>query len=262
MAVATVCFHVYCALLDTAIMSGPITKFCVITVGRAGSTSLMNVLEAFPDVAVPNKNIPCVDNELVHPKRVQEHMKRYAELCGTPITGPEQLFDCFFAYNAAFAYAGFKTMPNRHKNLGAFVSRPDIRFITLTRQDIASTVASFLMAMKTDSWRRFGEPQQATWKFVAEQDGPAARNNLAYVLLSLDQLHRVPNAIRLAYEDLCDPAYRCPALDDFFGRPIKLDNPQPPTSASTYVENWDEFRAFIDEGTHARVAQAKRRPGA
>lgn len=252
----------YTALLrDTTIMSDQTKKFCVLTVGRAGSTSLMNVLECFPDIAVPNKNIPCVDNELVHPKRVQEHLKRYSALCGAPITSPDQLIDCFFAHNAAFAYAGFKTMPNRHKNLAAFVARPDIRFITLKRQDIASTVASFLLAMKTDSWRRFGEPPQTTWKFVAAQDGPPARNNLTYILHSLAQLSRVPNAIRLTYEELCDPHFHSPALDDFFGRPIKLDDPKPPTSASTYVENWDEFRAFIDEASRTFAAQAGQKPG-
>jgi hypothetical protein len=222
----------------------------------------MNVLERFPDIAVPNKNIPCVDNELVHPKRVREHLQRYAALCGKPIATPEQLIDCFYAYNAAFAYAGFKTMPNRHKHLGAFVARPDIRFITLVRRDIASTVASFLLAMKTDSWRRFGEPQQATWKFVAAQDGPPVRNNLAYVLHSLAQLSRVPNAIRLTYEELCDPRFQSPPLDAFFGRPIKLDDPKPPTSASAYVENWDEFRAFIDEASRALASPAGRSPEA
>ncbi len=231
-------------------------RFCVLTVGRAGSTSLMNVLEKFPDVAVPNKNIPCVDNELFHPKRVQAHMQRYAELCGTPITGQRQLIDCFFAHNAGMAYAGFKTMPNRHKNFGAFTARKDIRFITLTRRDIPSTVASFLLAMKTDSWRRFGEPQPVTWKFVAAQDGRQALSNLAYVHESLDKVSRVPNAIHLAYEDLCDPAYRCAALDDFFGRPIRIENPKPPTSGSAYVENWDEFCAFIGEGLRKLDAKA------
>jgi len=243
-------------------MSGPSKKFCVLTVGRAGSTSLMNVLEKFSDIAVPNKNISCVDNELVHPKRVQEHMQRYAELCGKPIPGQRQLIEAFFELNAGMPYAGFKTMPDRHKHYEAFVSRPDIQFITLTRRDVPSTVASFLMAMKTDSWRRFGEPQQATWKFVESQDGPRAAGNLAYVHASNARLGRVPNAIHLVYEDLCDPAYRCPALDDFFGRPVKIENPKPPTSGAAYVENWEEFCAFMAQAQRKLDAQAVRNKGA
>ena len=233
-------------------------KFCVLTVGRAGSTSLMTVLEKSPDIAVPNKNISCVDNELVHPKNVQEYAKKYSELCGKPIATPDELIDGFFAHNASAAYAGFKTMPNRHKNLRAFAARTDIQFITLVRQDVASTVASFLLAMKTDSWRRSGEPQQARWKFDVQQDGPAARSNLAYVLGSLAQLGQVPNAIRLTYEDLCDPKFHSPALDGFFGRPVKLDNPRPPTSASEYVENWEEFKAFMKEAYRNLSPQAVR----
>jgi hypothetical protein len=233
-------------------------KFCLLTVGRAGSTSLMNVLEKFPDIAVPNKNIPCVDNELVHPKRVQEYAKRYSELCGTPIVTPDELIDGFFAHNASAAYAGFKTMPDRHKKFDAFVSQPDIQFITLTRRDIPSTVASFLLAMKTDSWRRFGEPQQARWKFQPAAAGRVTLSNLTYVQDSIARLSRVSHAIHLVYEDLCDPAYRCAALDDYFNRPIHIENPKPPTSGSAYVENWDEFRAFISEGLRKLDSRAGR----
>ena len=86
----------------------------MLTVGRAGSTSLMDALEKFPDIALPNKNIPCPDNELFHPLRVQAYMRQYAALCGTPIARPRELMECFFARNDAMAYAGFKTMPNRH----------------------------------------------------------------------------------------------------------------------------------------------------
>ncbi len=241
----------YTAALVTT-MRDPAKKFCVLTIGRTGSTSLMNYLETFPDIAVPNKNIPCVDNELVHPKRVQEHMRRYAELAGQPITGLGQLIDCFFGLNANFAYAGFKTMPDRHNNYDAFVARPDIQFITLTRRDIPSTVASFLLAMKTDSWRRSGESQRDTWRFRPRQDKQTVLGNLAYIHQGMARLRRVPRAIHLEYEDLCDPAYRSPALDDYFNRPIHIENPKPPTSGASYVENWEDFCAFISEAQRTR----------
>ena len=145
-------------------------RFCVITVGRAGSTSLMDRLAQYPDVAVPNKNIECIDHELMHPARIQAHAAAYAKLCGRAITTPEELIDCFFGFNSSAAFAGFKTMPNRHRDLGSFTARPDIQFITLTRRDLASTVASFVMAMTTESWRRYGEPQTARWTFDLQRD--------------------------------------------------------------------------------------------
>jgi len=220
-------------------------KFCVLTVGRAGSTALMNRLQLYPDIAMPGKNIECVDQELVHPARLQAQAAAYARLCARAITTPEQLIDCFFEVNANAAFAGFKTMPNRHRDLDRFVARSDITFITLSRRDTASTVASFLLAMATDSWRRDGGPQTARWTFDPQRDATAVLSNLRYVVKSDAQLRAVPNAIALAYEDLCDPGFSNLTLDAFFGRPIRLDDPKPPTSGETYVANWSEFRAFV-----------------
>jgi hypothetical protein len=222
-------------------------RFCVLTAGRAGSTALMDRLERYPDIAVPGKNIACVDQELVHPTRIQAQAAAYAKLCGKAIATPEQLIDCFFDFNGGAAFAGFKTMPNRHKDLDRFVARPDIRFITLSRRDVASTVASFLVAMATDSWRRQGGAQTARWTFEPGRDAAAVASNLRYVVRSDERLARVPNAIALVYENLCDPDFSNPALDAFFGRPIRLDAPRPPTSGETYVANWQEFRTFVDD---------------
>ena len=221
-------------------------KFCVLTVGRAGSTALMDRLGRYPDIALPGRNIECIDQELVHPARIQAQAAAYAELCGRTIATAEQLIDCFFEVNADAAFAGFKTMPNRHKDLDRFVATPDIQFITLSRRDVASTVASFLVAMATDSWRRDGGPQTARWRFDAQRDAAAVVSNLRYVVKGDTQLRRVPNAIALGYEDLCDPEFSSPALDTFFDRPIRLDDPKPPTSGETYVANWPEFRAFVE----------------
>ena len=222
-------------------------KFCVLTVGRAGSTALMARLAREPDIALPGKNIDCVDQELVHPSRVNAHAAAFGRLCGTTISTIDQLIDCFYAANADSAYAGFKTMPNRHRDYDRFVGRPDIRFITLSRRDIASTVASFVVAMATNSWRREGGAQAARWTFDPKRDGAGVLGNLRYVLNSMAQLEKVPAAIALAYEDLCHPKFTSPALDALFGRPIRLDQPKPPTSGRSYVENWSEFCAFIEE---------------
>jgi len=44
--------------------------FCVLATGRAGSTLLMKALKKFEDVAVPNKNVVCPDEELLHPAKI------------------------------------------------------------------------------------------------------------------------------------------------------------------------------------------------
>jgi len=206
----------------------------------------MDHLARYPDIALPGRNIDCVDQELVHPARLEAHSAAYARLCARPIDTQDALIEAFFALNGEAALAGFKTMPNRHKDFADFVARPDIQFITLSRRDVASTVASFLMAMATDSWRRSGGAHGARLRFDAARDAAAVLGNLKYVLRSAEQLGKVPNAIALAYEDLCNPGFSNPRLDAFFGRRIRLDDPRPPTSGESYVANWPEFRAYVE----------------
>lgn len=222
-------------------------RFCVMTVGRSGSTSLMNYLAKFDDIALPCKQVECVDNELLHPDRAAQYAQFYAQRCGQPVLTVDDLIEGFYRAQPAAAYAGFKSMPNRHPDFPAFAARPDIRFITLVREDIASTVASFMVAMDSGSWRRFGEPQAARWVFDAARDGQRVLSNLTYVLRSNAALRGIPGAIALTYEALCDPAFGDAALDGFFARRVAIENPRPPTHGSSYVGNWDEFAAFVQQ---------------
>jgi len=216
------------------------------TEGRSGSTSLMEVLEGFDNIAVPNKNFDCPDNELVHPKRVREHMEKMASLSGRPINSIDELIDAFFDLNKNHNYAGFKSMPDRHQNYDEFILRRDIRFITLKRRDIASTIASFTMARATGSWRRHGEERREQWRFDPVRDSDWVRSNLSYILDSHERLDKIRDAITLHYEDLCDTTYSSGPLNDYFGHEIRLRDPKPPTSGSSYVANWNEFTAFVE----------------
>lgn len=220
-------------------------RFCVLTVGRSGSTSLMNFLSRLPDIALPCKDIDCADNELLHPDRVAKYVQEYAKLCKHPVHTNEDLIECFYRHHAASPYAGFKSMPNRHQDFQAFSSRPDIQLITLVRDDIASTVASFQVAASTGIWRRSGEPHPVRWLFEPARHAQRVIVNLGYVLRSNTALRSIPNAIALTYEALCDPAFNDEKLNRFFGRKICIDNPRPPTHGSSYVENWDEFIGFL-----------------
>ncbi len=222
-------------------------NFCVMTVGRSGSTSLMESLEKHADIMVPNKNIKCEDNELVHPKRLAEQMKQYAELCKKPIKTIPELIIAFYTLNKDQPYVGFKTMPNRHKDLARFTASKDIQFITLRRRDIASTCVSFLRASESGSWRRHGEEREDMWTFDPEKDAQRVASNVRYIFQSYKQLAEIKGAIHLYYEQLCDPDYHSPELDKYFERPIRMENPRPPTSGSKYVTNWDDFSKFVDK---------------
>ena len=224
-------------------------KFCVMTVGRSGSTSLMESLARYDDIAVPAKNIDCEDNELVHPRRVADHLKHYSALCKTDIRDQNELIESFFKFNESSAYAGFKSMPNRHNANETFLKSGDTQIITLRRRDIASTSASFLRATDTGSWRRHGENRDKSGphlRFNAKRHADRIAKNVAYIFQSHRQLAGFLGAIHLYYEDLCDPEYSNKQLDDYFGRPIRLENPKPPTTGSSYLTNWEEFSRFVD----------------
>lgn len=219
-------------------------KFILMTTGRAGSTAIMDVLEKHDDIAVPNKQIDCRDNELLNPTTIERIAEFYRRATGATIDSDLTLIDAFFTGNARAAYAGFKSMPNRHRNLQALTETPDIQFITLHRQDLAATVASFIVAIDHGTWRRDGGTQTHRFAFGPEFE-KRALGHLSYLLASLKVIERIPNAIRLTYEEICSPTFSSQALDAFFGREIKLDTPQPPTDAAHYVDNWHRFSEFI-----------------
>jgi hypothetical protein len=221
----------------------PARRFCLLTTGRTGSTSLLDALAAHDDILVPAKLVDSADNELVHPECVSRYMRELSRMVGARIDAPEALIEAFFRLGEGHAYVGFKSMPNRHRDLAAFVGRSDIRFIILTRADVAATVASFAVALERTTWRRRGGPQER-WTFEPRHR-PQVLDLLDYVLQSGRLLADVPHAVRLSYEELCEPSFSCPPLDLFFRRTVRLGEPKPPLRAADYVTNHEEFESFI-----------------
>lgn len=228
-------------------------RFCVLTSGRTGSTALMERFREEMDVVLPSHDVDCVDEELLHPERAADYARHYAEATGRAIQDESGLVDAFFGHHADAAYVGFKSMPNRHPNLAAFVSRPDVAFITLTRADIPSTVASFMLAMRRGTWRRHGGQPQQSWTFT-EADEQQVRWNLAYVLKANATLARVPARVRLTYENLFAPGFRSAELDKLFGRPIQIAAPKAPVSGRDYVTNWQVFTAYLNRTVQEMMA--------
>jgi len=219
-------------------------RFCLLTTGRSGSTSLMEALEACEDIALPKKQIDCPDNELLRPRDFERHMQDYAALSGKVVDGQDGLIDAFYDYSAAASYAGFKSMPHRHENYETFIARPDIHFVTLIREDIASTVASFMLAIYQGTWRRHGNLPEKRWAFRPE-DALQAQSVLLRLRENLRALQRVPNTVCLSYEQLCEKDFASSELEQLFGRPIQIANPTPPISGAAYTENWEAFLAAI-----------------
>ena len=222
--------------------------FCILTTGRSGSTSLINALAAHRDIITPDKLTESPDNELLHPEWIARYVSVFQQFTNTPIRDELQLIQGFFnaSKQEGAQFAGFKSMPNRHRQLSALVNHPDIQIITLVRKDLPSTIASFLMAMKKGTWRRNGEKQQNVLTFEPAMQQQAL-NNLQYVVHSEQVLKQIPNAIHLEFESLCQAGFSHPRLNSFFQRVTKLDNPKTPVSAESYVDNWLEFKTFVDK---------------
>lgn len=221
-------------------------SFIILTSGRAGSTSLIDALAHFDDIAVPSKQIDCIDNEIFHPKFIKKYAQEYQTLSGITVTDELSLIEAFYKSNNSAAYCGFKSMPNRHQCLPQIASEGKIKIITIVREDIASTVASFIVAIDKNTWRRKGGKQKNRFTFGAKYK-ERVFSHLAYIVQSQRLFDSMQNCIHIKFEDLCKNDFCNEELNNFFQRPIKLDNPRPPVAGSGYVSNWAEFTAFIEQ---------------
>ena len=227
-------------------------RFIILTSGRAGSTSLIDALARHDDIAVPSKQIDCIDNEIFHPRFVKSYAEQYQELSGMEVNDELSLVEAFFKSNENAAYAGFKSMPNRHQCLPQIANDGKTKIITIVRQDIASTIASFIIAIDKNTWRRKGGKQKYRFTFGPKYE-ERALSHLAYIVQSQRLFDSMPNCIHIWFEDLCSPDFCNDELNDFFQRPVKLEKPRPPVPGSGYVNNWVEFSSFIETGL-ARIS--------
>lgn len=230
-------------------------NFCLMTMGRTGSTSLIHALRPFPDIVLPSRLFPdCQDEELIQPDCAEARRTKFGDLKGVSLAGDAAFVEAFYQHYADADYVGFKSMPQRHPDYDRFIRRNDMFFMTLTRRDLPSMVASFQLANQHGTWRRHGEPVEQSWTFTPDSM-QKVENLLKYILNANDRLARIPNALHLTYEEICSPDFENATLDSFFERPVRISNPRGSTSASSYVENWDEFRQFVDVRTAEILGQ-------
>jgi len=222
-------------------------KFCVLTTGRAGSTSLMNVLEEFDDIAVPNKNFECQGSELLHPIDAKRHMAEMSKLTEKPIRTYLELIESFYHFNRDSAYVGFKLMPNAFKKCRSFLQSEDITFIVLVRDDIPSLMSSLYMSLKYKTWIRTGEKQKRTSK-IRGIDKVRIRMFVRLYCRTIKIIDAIKPSIRIRYEDLVQPDFNNIELDGFFNRHIQLNRPLKPTSGADYIENWEWLKETVERG--------------
>jgi len=206
----------------------------------------MAALARHPGIALPRKQIDCGDDELLREHSLHAHTRQYRRLSGALITSADELIDLFYDYNRGAPFAGFKSMPHRHKRYGDSVARPDIQAIILRRRDLASTLASFMLATEQGIWRRAGERASARWRF-GDHNRQAALSILRNLKTNLHKLEAVADRIDLVFEDLCDRAFQDPRLDACFGRRITIDDSRLPVSGETCTDSWDAFLTFVRE---------------
>jgi hypothetical protein len=220
-------------------------RFCVITTGRAGSSSFMEALGRYDDIAVPSKQIDCPNNEIFSVMRPDRYWSDYTRLSGQPVTDELSLAHAFYKSNEHARFAGFKTMPNRHRHLKRMLKTHDVQAIVISRRDLSSTIASLLAARRYKTWQRQGEPQQVRLVFSTALCGHID-SHLEYLLISRMRMRRLPDAIAIEFEQLCAQDFSDTRLNAYFGREIRLEQPRPPIDAMSYVDNWAEFSGYIE----------------
>ena len=215
----------------------------------------MNRLRLESDIALPGHDVECIDQELTHPARRSDYLAAYSRMTGRRLSGVPGLINGFYSQHEQARYAGFKTMFNRHPRIMAFIQVPNIQFISLNRRDVHATVASFLLARAKNTWARTGGVPIESCVFKPEMRAAVARN-IEYVYRSHQVLKAVKGAIRIDYEDLCDPGFASAELDAYFDRHIALLDPRPPVDPGVYIENWQTLQQFVYE-TWAQLEKAR-----
>lgn len=232
-------------------------KFCVITPGRCGSTSLMQALKLHVDITTPGDVIKRHHvHELLHQDKIEENCEIYTGRMGRTVSTPLELIEAFFEENAVSRFVGFKHMPHFRVDMDTLLQLPGIQWIGLTRNDIPSQVASFQLALQSKAWTRQDKAHFRTWSYTHNMRFrivACARQIMAENAL----IRSIPGSIQIVYEDLAKHGFNCEPLNAYFGRGIALEKPRGVTTAADYVANWDIFKAVVEEGMESDVNPVK-----
>ena len=226
-------------------------KFCVLTTGRCGSRAFFRALEQHTNIISPTKQIGAGSRELLHHDHIKERYTQYSELVKRQVKTQSELIEAFYESNETVEYSGFKTLYHFVDDWEDFLKR-DLQWIILTREDLASQIASFRLALKTTDWINEDPKRSRHWSFLHSETNhvKALGNDILKQQKILSQIE----GIHITYEQLTKPNFSNSKLNEFFGAPIQLIDPQGPTSAEDYCLNWLTFKQFVDEQILSAVA--------
>jgi hypothetical protein len=220
--------------------------FIVAAVPRSGSTFLVKRLAEISQAWVPDVN----HYELFNP---------YEKLFNCAVLHLDSasevgMLDEFFRRSNQL-YAGFKTIPGFHAEWPVISARSDIQFITLTRRDFLSCLASYVVSDRCFRWEQpsreqlNGQPLVFRELYATEERLTSSLGaTLAYLLFNyraLETLDTHPQTISLATEDLLENNATSDRLSEFFGNPVRFDGFQAPTHYSECFADYFYYRVTV-----------------
>lgn len=221
-------------------------KFIVLGTPRTGSESFVRALHRVPGLSTPANSTDLKQSELLNPRFISNFISIYSLKLGIQLLTQSELINAFYSVNSSSPYAGFKTFYSHVQDFGALTLQRDIQFIVLMRQDVASTMASLMVALDRGCWGRCGESHKSAWRFSVDRI-PQLQKMVEAHHKAMSALIEVHNAVVVRYEDLCSNGFSDSRLDSFFGQEIAFVDPKPPVSGASYVVNWDDFRSHVAE---------------
>lgn len=221
-------------------------KFAVLTTGRAGSSSLLQTLEKLPGLITPANSTEVGQTELLNPTFRADFFSIYSGLCGRNLKSERELISEFYRQNQSARFVGFKGLYSQLSSFKSLLLMQDVTFVVLLRRDIASTIASFMVAMDRGCWGRKGNSHKSAWSFHPKRYHELNRLVVAHYV-AISSLLRVPRSIVLHYEELCCEGFSDSRLESFFESKVRFLNPRPPVSGASYVANWIEFKSCVEE---------------
>lgn len=235
--------------LQVQLVSELITKtkrFLVVGHPRSGSTFLIERLVRAADADAP----------LVNHKELFNLYERLFNTCVLQLDGSTELgmLRSFFARSTK-QFAGLKTIPSFHREWASVAAVPDLQFITISRKDVLSSIASILVSENTRIWDRTareqldGRPGNFGHWFRDRREQEMVLGDLINRFLfdtrSIEQLNARPTTIALTCEELVGDTFRSEQLDEFFGQRMSLRGFRQPTDYRECFEDAPLFHTTI-----------------
>jgi LPS sulfotransferase NodH len=151
--------------------------------------------------------------------------------------------------------AGLKTIPSFHREWNDIVNIVDLQFITISRRDVLSSIASMLLSEKTHCWEKSareqleGQKRQFSEWFRDRRHQEMVLgemlNRFLFSLRALEQLNARSSTISLYCEDLAGGRFESKQINEYFEQSIVLRGFKSATNYRECFEDADLFRDTV-----------------